>query len=428
MSKLVAVKNFLEVRWLRKFKTRTSLEKYQQKMLKKQLIFIKKHSKFYKDIDIDNFESLPIMNKQLMMNNFNELNTVGIDKEVALKIAIESEHTRDFNTKYNDISVGLSSGTSGHRGMFVISDKESMQWAGAVLAKLLPKKDLFHHKIAFFLRADNNLYETINSNFIKFKFFDLLNDININLKELEKYEPTILVAPASVLKDIAKQVKNKTLKINPKKIISVAEVLNEADERFIKKVFHKKIIFQVYQCTEGFLGYTCECGRLHLNEDIVFIEKEFIDKDRFIPIITDYRRTSQPIIRYRLNDVLIKSNKKCECGNPSMIIEKIEGREDDIFIFEGAKEDVLIYPDFISRCLVYVDDIEDYRVVQISKDHIKIYIDNITLKTKKAIIKEFENLAQKKKFIMPKIEFVKYEKILNKKVKRVERQFEYEKN
>ena len=78
-------------------------------------------------------------------NNFNKINTVGLERDVALEIAINSEHTRDFETKYNNISVGLSSGTSGHRGLFVVSDKESMEWAGAVLAKLLPKKDLLKY-------------------------------------------------------------------------------------------------------------------------------------------------------------------------------------------------------------------------------------------------------------------------------------------
>ena len=428
MSKLTAIKNFAEVRWIRKFNNANDLQKYQQKMLKKHLKFIKKNSEYYKDIDVNDMNSIPIIDKKIMMNNFDKLNTVGLKRDKALEIAIESEHTRDFETKYNNISVGLSSGTSGHKGLFVISDKESMEWAGAILAKLLPKNDILNHKIAFFLRADNNLYETINSSIIKFKFFDLLNKFEDNMNELEKYKPTILVAPASVLKNISKIQLNDKLHINPKKIISVAEVLNKADERFIKKVFKKKIIFQVYQCTEGFLGYTCECGNLHLNEDIVFIEKEFIDKNRFVPIITDFRRTSQPIVRYRLNDVLINSTKACKCGNPSLIISKIEGREDDIFIFEGNKDDVLVYPDFISRCLVYVDDIEDYRVVQLSKKEIKIYIDNIKAKTKKEITKEFERLANTKGFKVPNIEFVKYEKDGNKKVKRVERQFIYEKN
>lgn len=428
MSKIVAVKNFIEVRWLRRFKKHEKLVKYQNKMLKKQLSFIKENSNYYKNIDINDFESIPIINKKIMMDNFNKINTVGLERDVALEIAINSEHTRDFETKYNNISVGLSSGTSGHRGLFVVSDKESMEWAGAVLAKLLPKKDLLNHKIAFFLRADNNLYESINSSVIKFEFFDLLNSMEDNLKKLNEYDPTILVAPASVLKTIAKAVLKGEIRINPKKIISVAEVLNESDERFIKKVFKKKIIFQVYQCTEGFLGYTCECGNLHLNEDIVYIEKEYIEKNRFIPIITDFRRKSQPVIRYRLNDVLIESNKKCNCGNPSLIIKKIEGREDDIFVFTGESEDVLVYPDFISRCLVYVDDISEYRVVQLDKNNIKIYIDKVNNDIKKNIIKEFKLLSKNKKFKLPNIEFVKYEKDGNKKVKRVERKFVYEKD
>lgn len=429
MGILIAVKNFIEVRWTRKFKNRDDIKKYQDKMIKKQLEFLKKNSPYYKDINIDadKLDEIEIIDKKIMMDNFNSMNTLGLDKDEALNIAIESEHTRDFSTKYSGISVGLSSGTSGHRGLFVLSDKETMQWAGAILAKLLPKHNLFGHRVAFFLRADNNLYETINSAFIKFKFFDLLKDMKDNIKELEEYNPTILVAPASVLKEIGKEKINKKMdKINPKKIISVAEVLTEKDENFLKEAFNKEVIHQVYQCTEGFLACTCECGNIHINEDIVKIEKEEIDDERFIPIITDFYRKTQPIIRYRLNDVLVSSNKKCKCGSPFMVIDKVEGREDDIFIFDSSsskEKEVLVYADFISRCLVYVPDITNYRVVQTDKKHIIVYIDNIDDDIKENITKEFKLLSEKKKFKMPNIEFKEYEIEKNKKVKRVERRF-----
>ena len=425
MKIIVAVKNFVEVRWTRKFKTKEKLQKYQERKIKKQLEYMKKNSPYYKDIDVNKLEEIPIIDKKIMMDNFNEMNTVGLDRDTALKIAIDSEHTRDFETKYNGISVGLSSGTSGHRGLFVLSDKETCQWAGAILAKLLPKGDLFGHRVAFFLRADNNLYETINSKFIKFKFFDLLKNMDTNIEQLETYNPSILVAPASVLKTIAKS----KVKINPKKIISVAEVLNDADERYLKKAFNKDIIYEVYQCTEGFLAYTCECGNSHINEDIVKIEKEQIDEKRFVPIITDFYRKSQPIIRYRLNDVLVSSGEKCKCGSPMMVIDKIEGREDDIFVFKNRlnNENVLVYADFISRCLVYVDDIEDYRVVQKAINEITIYIDNISDDTKKSIINEFKRLSEKMNFEMPQINFEKYQTEKGKKVKRIERGFVYEK-
>ena len=427
MKKLIAIKNFIEVRWIRKFKNRNSIVKYQNKLIKKQLTFLKNNSPYYKDINPEKLDEIKVIDKKEMMDKFNEMNTLNLDRDEALKIAIESEHTRDFSKKYDGISVGLSSGTSGHRGLFVLSDKETMQWAGAILAKLLPKKDLFGHRVAFFLRADNNLYETINSRFIKFKFFDLLKSMEHNIKELEEYNPTILVAPASVLKEIGKaKIGNKLDGISPKKVISVAEVLTEKDERFIKEAFDKKIIHQVYQCTEGFLAYTCECGSLHINEDIVKIEKEKIDDKRFVPIITDFYRRTQPIIRYRLNDVLISSNKKCKCGSKFMVIDKIEGREYDIFIFESCKDktkEVNVFSDFISRCLVYVEDITNYRVVQIDKKNIIVYIDNINETIKNNILKEFKLLADKKGFMLPKIDFKEYEVEKNKKVKRVERRF-----
>ena len=35
--------------------------------------------------------------------------------------------------------------------------------------------------------------------------------------------------------------------------------------------------------------------------------------------------------------------------------KKIEGREDDIFIFKGfSKQEITVFPDFISRCVIYV--------------------------------------------------------------------------
>ena len=424
MSKLSFLTNFVSTRWTGKIKTREKLEKYQKKMLKKQEAFLNANSPFYKNVDFNDWENVPITDKNVMMEHFNEMNTVNIDRDEALNMAIESEKTRDFSPAIGKISVGLSSGTSGHRGLFVVSDDERMQWAGTILAKLLPKGHIFGHRVAFFLRADNNLYETMNSPVLTFRFFDLLKPLEEHFEVLESFKPTILVAPATVLKEIAKKQAEKPF-IDPEKIISVAEVLTETDEKFIKEAFKKDIIHQVYQCTEGFLAFTCECGKMHFNEEAVFVEKEELGDNRFIPIITDFRRKSQPIIRYRLNDVLVESKEPCKCGNPSMVIDKIEGREDDIFIFSKDGKPIKVFPDFISRCLVYVEDIKNYKVVQTSQDAITIHIDEINDKTKEQTISEFKRLSEKYGFDMPRISFEKYEAVPGKKTKRVERAFAY---
>ncbi|NKF33203.1 hypothetical protein HER21_43035, partial [Pseudomonas sp. BGM005] len=87
------------------------------------------------------------------------------------------------------------------------------------------------------------------------------------------------------------------------------------------------------QCTEGFLAHTCERGVIHLNEDGVLVEREALDGERFTPIVTDLRRRAQPIVRYRLGDVLRERREPCPCGSALTAIERIEGREGDTLVF-----------------------------------------------------------------------------------------------
>ena len=68
-----------------------------------------------------------------------------------LEMAIRGEQTRDFTEMNGEVAVGLSSGTSGHRGVFVTTEKERSMWAAAILAKMLPKrKTLWSSHCLFF--------------------------------------------------------------------------------------------------------------------------------------------------------------------------------------------------------------------------------------------------------------------------------------
>lgn len=427
-DKLTILKIFVTTRWLRHFRSRRQVQRFQERMLRRHLAFVRRQSRYFAELpnitSLDQLADLPTMNKALMMEHFDDMNTVGLSKDRGLELAIRAERERDFDEMYHGIAVGLSSGTSGHRGLFVVSPTERSAWVGAVLAKLLPKGHLLNHRIAFFLRADNQLYETINSQLIAFKYFDIYGDMGQNLRDLEAYKPTILVAPPSVLGVISTGVGMTILQRSLQKIISVAEVLEPSDEARFQKAFGLAIIHQAYQCTEGFLGFSCEHGTLHLNEDAVIIEKSYLDEQRFVPIVTDFRRTSQPIIRYRLNDILVERSEPCPCGSALQPVERIEGREDDIFIFkddDGRK--VQIFADMVSRCLVYVPGIQEYRVTQVAHDAVTIYLNHVDKNVKRQVTAEFERLAGLKSFRMPTLSFAAFELDLSRKLKRVERLF-----
>lgn len=410
-----------------------NLEKFQQRKIKKHLKYVKRKSKYYnKIIKSKNPElsDLPIVNKKIMMDNFEEFCTVKIKKDEAFAIAIDSERSRMFSKEYEKYTVALSSGTSGNRGLIVVNEFDRSLWTGRILAKFLPGSLVDKERIAFFLRANNNVYESLNSKTIKFKYFDLMNSVEENIRTVEKFNPTIITAPPSMLLIIAEYIQKDKIKIAPKMIISVAEVLHDSDKQKLEKVFNQTI-HQIYQATEGFLGHTCKCGTLHINEDIVKIEKEYIDEKsgRFVPIITDFRRRTQPILRYRLNDILIEKKEKCQCGSKFMAIDKIEGREDDIFIFASEKGEKLVFPDFISRAVIFSDEeIIDYYVCQQEKNDMKIYLEVREKEKLEKIKMEIEkNLFElKNRFSISEMKISFIDKVIlekGKKKKRVERLF-----
>lgn len=347
------------------------IERRRNTLFEKMIPLIKS-LKYYHHIEkIQKVEDLPIINKAIMNHNFNDLNSVGLIWDECVKINKQAETTRDFSPTIGEYSIGSSSGTSGKPSVFATSKEEQIIWAGTILGKTI---NIFKpHKIALFLRSNNNLYENINIGWIKFKFFDLFADIDNSINELNIYQPKVLIAPAQVLKQIAQYQKDGKINIKVKKIYSAAEVLDEQTRQYIEDVF-KIPVFQIYQATEGFLAISCDEGHLHLNEENLIIEKEWIDENRFIPIVTDLLRTTLPIIRYRLDDIIVTNHKKCNCGRDSLVIERIDGREGDTFKFENNK---IIFSDVLLKLITsQISQKTEFNLVQEETYKFTLYLNN----------------------------------------------------
>lgn len=374
--KLQILYYFLRLRWRKWFyKNRLQqLQKKQWKAFQSTLL----QSDFYKDLAQSGakLEDYPLMNKSTFMEHFNSINTQNIQLSNALNVAVKAEQSRDFSPTINDVTIGLSSGTSGNRGVFLVTKKERAHWVATVLDRVIGFS-LKKRTVAFFLRANSNLYNSVQSKLLQFNFFDLYNPIEEHIQRLNHLQPTILVAQPSLLLELAKHIENKSLSIQPKKVISVAEVLYPEDQAILEQAFQQNI-HQVYQCTEGFLASTCKEGTLHFNEDFLIIEKKYIDesKTRFHPVITDLVRHSQPVVRYELNDI-IHEKEFCPCNLTTTAIEKIEGRSDDIFRFTVNEKTVTIFPDFIRRAIILSNStITDYIVSQKNNTKIELYINH----------------------------------------------------
>ncbi|MCR4941797.1 MAG: adenylate synthase [Campylobacter sp.] len=418
ISKLAILSSFLQTKHFTSLK---KLKQFQEKRLHK--ILSNHKNRFYpQSLSLQDY---PIIDKAIFMANFDRINTIGISEKEALDLALKAENSRDFSpvlhTSQGDIVVGLSSGTSGSRGIFLLSQKECAMWAGYILKRMLPKPYFKKRKIAFFLRADSHLYHSVGSRLINFKFYDLFQPLSEHIKTLNEQNPDILIMPANALKRL---IQMPNLHISPQKIISVAEVLEDDAKIQIEQYFKQKV-FQAYQCTEGFLAHTCEYGNLHLNEDAVYIEYDWIDKksERFCPIITDLNRQTQPVIRYRLNDILTYDSKPCPCGSVFTRIKKIEGRCDDILIAKNlVGENFDLYPDFVRNAIVgFTQNLQEFRVEQ-DLEYLKVYIQPFDENTSEQIKQALNQMAQNLKIIPFKLKFFPYhEPPLHQKFRRIQK-------
>ena len=343
--------------------------------------YASRHSPFYRDLyqkrNLDDWQHLPTVDKTAMMACFDTFNTRGVSREEAFAVALAAERNRDFAPVVRgNLTVGLSSGTSGHRGAFLVSPLEMAAWAGTVMQRVLHQLPRSGYRVAFFLRSNSNLYERLNGR-IQFRWFDLMMPYADQIAALNLYQPNLLVAPPSLLRALAHASERGLLRIRPQRIVSVAETLEVQDREALEAVFAVPV-GQVYQCTEGFLAATCSANRLHVNEDLVALQYEPVDDTgRMTPIVTDLWRTTQPILRYRLGDVLTLDDTPCPCGCAFQVIRSIEGRCDDVCTFPSVETGTprRLYPDTIRRMVLLADDrITDYAAVQEQSGHLRIHL------------------------------------------------------
>jgi putative adenylate-forming enzyme len=377
--------HFMQARWRWHHLRGTALEEYQKRRARQIVAYTWQHAPFYRehwaketDSACENWRTLPVVDKQLMMDHFDTFNTRGITQKEAMEIALQAERSRNFRPVLKGLTVGLSSGTSGHRGLFLASEWEQAGWAGTILARVLHNLPHSRLRVAFFLRSNSNLYEQIGGILIAFRYFDLMQPLAEAVSALNTFQPHILIGPPSLLGFLAQERIHDRLHCNPERLISVAEVLEPQEQQHIETAFNAPV-HQIYQCTEGLLAVSCAKGSLHIQEDIVLLQFEPLPEssgERVIPVITDLWRRTQPIIRYRLNDILQLKASPCPCGSSFRVIRTIEGRCDDICYFESLTGGMRpFFPDTLRRMILLASPhIVDYQVVQERPGQLRLHL------------------------------------------------------
>jgi len=406
-----------------RYKTRAQLKAYQNRKLLIHIAWAMENSLFYKKyfqrfsrnpLDLlQMWEQIPPINKQVMMENFDTLNTKGLKQEEVFSHTLKAEVAREKAAKLNGSIVGLSTGTSGRRGIFVVSDEEHAAYVGYVLARVRQNSIFRKNRVAVFLRSDNLLYQAPVSSHFQYLFFNTFDDPSSWKESLQSFNPTVIIAPPTVLAVLGEMLKAQKLSVRPNEIVSVGEVLEPESRAELEQIFGL-MVHQYYQCTEGILGLSCLEGKIHLSEDIIRFDREIVQVAdikhgrAFIPILSDFTRKSLPLLRYRLDDILILSEKPCSCGSPFLALERIVGREADLFYFLDFKNmhkpifgDVLVR--IATRCGF---ELRVLKIEQTTLNSLLVSVENLLSESQKLEITQlWRQYFDERNLVFPKIDW-----------------------
>lgn len=407
--------------------SRKKVENYQLREIKKLLAFVTANSKFYNELysgfkveTIEDFHKLPAINKKIMLDNFDLLNTCGLKLDEVTEYAVTKELNKDYYGYYKGkYVIGLSSGTSGNKGIYITPKSLTKRLPAVFLARSgLSLKNL-PFKILFMLRVFSQGFSDINSPLVRLKYLSTMTSIDEIINTINQLNINILMAPPSMIRVLVPHAHRITSKIVT--VVTYAEVLYDEDKELFAKTFKTKII-QIYQASEGQIASACKYGNLHINEDLVYIEL-YDRENRLIiesgtvaekMILTNLVNSAQPLIRYEMND-LILLDTKCPCGSNFRTIRKILGRNDDIIFLENKDGKLqYIFPDLFSRWIITSsNDIREFKVISKNGELI-IYIDLLNDKMDKGVFYKILDDRIRKELLEFRIEKVKIEIIFKK--------------
>ena len=157
--------------------------------------------------------------------------------------------------------------------------------------------------------------------------------------------------------------------LRPRGVIATSMMLLEPERQVIETIFNCQVTNR-YGCEEVGL-IACECEQhegLHLNIDHLIIEflkddgTEAAFGEEANIVVTDLINHGMPLIRYKVGDLGVSSNRKCACGRGLPLMERIVGRQADFL--KGPDGSLVAGVSLVERTLTAIPGIEQMQLIQ----------------------------------------------------------------
>lgn len=394
-------------------KSEEQIKALQEKKLRKLLRYAYRNSEYYHrtftesgitedNIDRAPLRQFPVIDKDKLMQNYDELVTDRVLKQKELREFDESpaSKTENYLGRYHVIH---SSGSTGIPRYFVYDTRAWEQMLTGIIRGALwgmSMADIFRllarkPRILYIAATDGRyagamaVGDGIRGLRASQDYLDINEPIEEGNRKVTKFDPDIVIGYPSAIKLMAQQVQQGRVPNHVKRVISCGEPLSPGLRVFLEEVFGCPVI-NFYGSSESLalgLEEKAEDGMI-LFDDLNVIE--VVNGEMYLTCLYNF---AQPLIRYHLTDTLKPRKRAVDDPYGFSRAEVLLCRNEDEMWFrrkDGTEE--FIHP--LSVEGICVDGLRDYQFVQTSEKDFQILAETAEDASQETIIQGIDNIMK----------------------------------
>jgi phenylacetate-CoA ligase len=335
------------------------------------------------DVDLrtlqeDDLPGLPVMTKDDLMGNFDEIVT---DPDVRLTDANAHIAELGGDAYFRDeLHAVASGGSSGVRGVFVWGwDAWATVQLTAIRRSLLDRigdpELASRPPVAMIVAAENATHftsavsETFATGAVETHRFRVGLPLEEVVAGLNAVGGDNLATYPSMLVRLLGEARAGRLQIQPRRILTMAEPLLAETRRAAEETWRAPVANMWGTSEAGVTAIGCFKGAgMHLTDDLLIVEPVDAGGNP-VPAgvrshkvyVTNLFNPLMPLIRYEISDEVTLLDEPCACGSAHRRIADIEGRNDDTFLYGDG---VSVHPHLFRSILGREPAISEYQVGQ----------------------------------------------------------------
>lgn len=342
-------------------RTKEQIERLQKKKLEKLLLHAYDHSPYYRsvfeadgifreNIKTTPLEKFPVLDKEILMEHFDELVT---DRSLQQKELLKfDENSEDDGEKYlGRYHVVHSSGSTGTPRYFVYDNEAWEQMLTGIIRGALwgmsmgsALRLLAEKPRILYIAATDGRYggamavgDGIRGVRAEQRFLDINTPLAKWSEAVGEFRPNIIIGYPSAVKILAELIDREKKTLYIRRVISCGEPLSAGLRKYLENAFHAEVI-NFYGASESLaLGVEQRANEgMVLFDDLNVIE--VVDGEMYVTCLYNF---TQPLIRYRISDKLVLHEAKTDMDCFFTRADVLLCRSEDVMWFEksdGSRE------------------------------------------------------------------------------------------